>query len=432
LEPAAATGFVAGSNNYRRAIGALCAAGVATFGQLYYPQGILPVIGDDLHASPATAALTISGSTLGLGVAVLGWSRVADRIGRVQAMRIALLAALTIGFLALLSPALPVLVALRTLQGIALGGVPALALTYLGDEVHRAYVGMAAGTFIAGTAVGGLVGRLVAAPIADVAGWRLGAATAQLVAAAATAVFVALIPRARSVGRPTGVGRGSLRRAVVANLRSWPMVVLLSQALLLMGGYVAVYNYLGYRLQAPPFDLPVSTTSLIFLAALSGTFSARWASKLGRRRGRGPVLMGGAVLMAAGSAMTLVNWLPSVLVGLVLLTAAFFGAHAIASGWVTQRATVGRAQAASLYSFFYYAGSSLFGWIGGLAFRAGWSGTAVMVGGLALVACALVATQPELRQLTPTSTPGSITRAARARGRRRTRRRTHDGLRREC
>ena len=407
MESAADTGFVAGSSNYRRAIGALWAAGVATFGQLYYPQGILPVIGDDLHASPAAAALSISGSTLGLGVAVLGWSRAADRIGRVQAMRIALLAATTIGFLALLSPTLPVLVALRTLQGIALGGVPALALTYLGDEVHRSFVGLAAGTFIAGTAVGGLVGRVVAAPIADLAGWRLGAAAAQLVAAAATVVFLAFIPRARYVARARGEGRGSLSRAVAANLRSAPMVVLLLQALLLMGGYVAVYNYLGYRLEAPPFDLPVSVTSLIFLAALSGTFSARWASKLGRRHGRGPVLMGSSVLMVTGAAMTLVNWLPSVLLGLVLFTAAFFGAHATASGWVTQRATVGRAQAASLYSFFYYTGSSLFGWVGGLAFKAGWGGTAGMVGGLALVACALVATQPELRQRIRASTSES-------------------------
>jgi hypothetical protein len=73
---------------------------------------------------------------------------------------------------------------------------------------------------------------------------------------------------------------------------------------------------------------------------------------------------------------------------LLVMTAGFFGAHSIASGWVGARARSGRAQATSLYNLFYYAGSSLFGWLGGLAFLAGWIGTAVMVACLA--GCALL------------------------------------------
>lgn len=379
---------------------ALSAAGVATFGQLYYPQGILPVISEDLHASPAAAALTVSGTTLGLAVAVLGWSRVVDRIGSVKTMRFALVAACVIGVVAAFSPSLPVLVGMRILQGVALGGVPAVALTYLGDEVCPRQVGLAAGTFISGTAAGGLVGRLVAAPLADLAGWRTGALAAELLAVGGTIVFVVLIPAARlERHRRSACGAapyGALRVAA-ANLRNWPMAVLFAQALLLMGGYVAVYNYLGYRLAGPPFGLPVSASSLIFLAALFGTFSAPWAGKLARRHGRGRVLGSASLLMAAGSALTVLSWLPAVLAGVILFTAAFFAAHAIASGWVTYRATVGRAQAAAMYSSFYYAGSSLFGWIGGLAFSAGWGGTALLVTSLAVAAWIAVATQPELR-----------------------------------
>ena len=47
-----------------------------------------------------------------------------------------------------------------------------------------------------------------------------------------------------------------------------------------MGGFVAVYNYLGFRLSGEPFSLPATAISLIFLAYLSGTVSARWAAGL--------------------------------------------------------------------------------------------------------------------------------------------------------
>ena len=44
-----------------------------------------------------------------------------------------------------------------------------------------------------------------------------------------------------------------------------------------MGGFVAVYNYLGFRLSGEPFSLPATLISLIFLAYLSGTVTSRWA-----------------------------------------------------------------------------------------------------------------------------------------------------------
>jgi MFS transporter, YNFM family, putative membrane transport protein len=82
-----------------------------------------------------------------------------------------------------------------------------------------------------------------------------------------------------------------------------------------------------------------------------------------------------------------VPMLPLVLAGLVIFTIGFFGAHATASGWTAARATVGRAQATSLYNLFYYLGSSIIGWLGGIIFtHGGWGPTALTVAGLAAVA----------------------------------------------
>jgi YNFM family putative membrane transporter len=76
-----------------------------------------------------------------------------------------------------------------------------------------------------------------------------------------------------------------------------------------------------------------------------------------------------------------------VFAGLLIATAGFFAAHAVASGWTGREATVGKAQAASLYNLAYYAGSSLFGWFGGVALAAaGWNAVAAIIIALVLAA----------------------------------------------
>ena len=56
----------------------------------------------------------------------------------------------------------PVLLGLRMLEGMALGGIPAIAIAYLNEEIDRAHAAVAAGSYVAGTTLGGLAGRLVA------------------------------------------------------------------------------------------------------------------------------------------------------------------------------------------------------------------------------------------------------------------------------
>ena len=64
-ELAAWEGHQRDSREYRRILVALACAGVATFAQLYSPQGILPEISTSLAVSPASSALLISAATSG-------------------------------------------------------------------------------------------------------------------------------------------------------------------------------------------------------------------------------------------------------------------------------------------------------------------------------------------------------------------------------
>lgn len=385
-------GHAPGSPRYRRLIAGLFCAGIATFAQLYSTQSVLPQIAVDLTVSPATAALTVSATTLGLAAAVIPWSIVTDRIGRVPAMAIGVIAATVLGLVAPLSGEIGLFLVLRVAEGIALGAVPAVALAYLSEEVRPRYAAAAAGSYIAGTTVGGLLGRIVAGVVAESAGWRTGTWTVAVVCAFAAVLFLLLAPRAQGfVPRRFDVqGPGILAR-LAASLRSPQLLALYAQGFLLMGAFVAVYNYLGFHLSEAPFVLPAWVVTLLFLAYLAGTLSSPWAGALASRFGRFRVLMVSILVTASGALLMLIPSLPLVLGGLLLFTAGFFAAHAVASGWTPVAATPNtRAQASSLYYFGYYAGSSLFGWSLGLVFGEGsWMWFVLLIVGMCAAAAAI-------------------------------------------
>jgi YNFM family putative membrane transporter len=385
-------GHPKGSAAYRRILAGLAFAGVATFAQLYSTQAVLPILAADLQVTAAEAALTISLATVGLAVTVLPWSFLADRIGRVRAMMWGISAATVLGLLVPLASSFPMLLGLRMLEGMALGGIPAVAIAYLNEEVNKAHTALAAGTYIAGTTLGGLAGRLVAGPVGELWGWRAAALAVSVLATAAAVLFLVLIPKARGFTAAAASGfRGGLR-TLSGHARNPRLLALYVQGFLLMGGFVAVYNYLGFRLSGEPFGLPATLISLIFLAYLSGTVSARWSAGLSSRFGRRTVLIFGSGLMVGGLALTLTQALALILAGLLVFTAGYFATHSIGSGWTGAIATAGRAQAASLYNLAYYLGSSVIGWAGGLVFQSlGWTALALAVIGLACTTAVITA-----------------------------------------
>lgn len=389
--PAAATatwaGHPRGSAQYRRLLAALFCAGVATFAQLYSPQAVLPQISASLGIGAANAALMVSAATVGLALGVIPWSMIADRIGRVRAISISVTVATALGLLVPFLPGYELLLIGRALEGFALAGVPAIAVAYLTEEVEAKHAARAAGTYVGGTTIGGLLGRLVAGPIAELVDWRAGVFTVAVLCGIAAVGFVKLAPPPRGFA-PT---KGHTVRGVVGrlgtNLRSPRQLMIYAQAFLLMGGFVAMYNFLGFRLTAAPFHLPQTVVSLVFLAYLAGTWSSARAGAEATRFGRKRVLLVSIAIMIIGVAVTMSSNAVLVLIGLVVATAGFFGAHAIASGWAGSEAREGKAQASSLYNLFYYGGSSVFGWFGGVAFdHYGWTGVAVTIMMLAALA----------------------------------------------
>ncbi len=391
----------------RRLAAALWCAGVATFALLYAPQGLLTEVAAGTGVAPSRTSLLISAATAGLALSVLPWAWLSDRVGRPAAMRAAAVAAAVLSVAVPLLPTFELLVAGRLLQGAALGGIPALAMTLVHESATPLRAGALAGSYVAATSVGGLSGRLLAAPAGEWLGWRGGLVVVGVALTVLMAVLVVLLPRGgapaggrAAAARPAGVQsrdartggdtRPSSRGAVRTHLRDPRMLALFAVGGLLVGGMVAIFNYLPFRLEAQPYGLAPTAVSLIFLTYLAGTAGSRAAAWLaGRWSHRAVIALGGA-LLAVGALVTLAGPLVVVVAGVVVLVTGLFVGHAVASSRVGARAVTGRAQATALYTVTYYLGSSVFGWLAGIAWDGGgWPLVAGLVAALGAVALVL-------------------------------------------
>ena len=385
----------AGSPAFKRINRAMLYGGFSAFALLYCMQPLMPEMAHHFALTPAQSSWILSVSTLGMGVALLFSGALADRIGARRLMAGALAGAALLTLLSALAQSFAQLLLLRALLGLALGGMPAVAMAYLSREVASSSLGLSMGGYIGGTAVGGMAGRVLASVLADHVSWRVGMAVIGAAGLYAAWEFWRLLPPPRQPG-PRQVG---LVEGARAHLQDGGMRWLYVLAFLLMGVFVSLYNYIGYRLLAAPFEIGQSAVGALSVLYLVGMYSAVWAGRLADRIGRRNVLWIVMLMMLGGLLLTLSDWLALIVAGMGLFTFGFFASHTVASSWVGMRARGPQALASALYLFFYYLGSSVVGSVTGRVWSgAGWPG---VVGLLALGLGAGFAIALHLRGLEP-------------------------------
>ena len=377
-----------GSRDFWRVTLALFAAGFATFALLYCVQPILPVLSADFAISPAASSLSLSGATAMLALGLLVCGPLSDAVGRKPVMVTALLLAALCTLIAARMQSWHGILLLRMLTGLALSGVAAVAMSYLAEEIAPNQVALAMGLYISGNSIGGMSGRLICGVLTDGYGWRVALSVIGCCALAAALLFCKILPASRHF-RPLSLRPRSLLLSLHLHWRDAALPWLFVEGFLLMGAFVTLFNYIGYRLMQAPWHLSQAVVGLLSVAYLTGTFSSPKAGLMTARFGRAPVLMGFLGLMLAGLLLTLLQALWLIILGLLLFAAGFFAAHSVASSWIGPRARRAKGQASAQYLFCYYVGSSLAGTVGGLFWhQAGWLGVGSFIA--ALLSLALI------------------------------------------
>ena len=382
-----------GDRDYRKATLAMLAVGLAVFNTLYATQAVLPILVSDLDISPTTAALTVSAATGALAICVVPASILSERYGRGRILITSALAATAVGLLLPLAPDATTLILLRALQGALVAGTPAVAMTWLSEEIDSRDLGRAMGLYIAGNTVGGLTGRLIPAGLLEFTPWRWALLISGLVALSFAIITAVLLPKQRRF-TPQPINPRHVFSAMASHWRNWRLAGLFLIAFIGMGVFVSLYNFIGFRM-IDHFNLSPALVGAVFVMYLSGTWSSAQAGSLADKIGRGQVLIVGAVLMWIGLWAMVTGWLWLTLIGLLVFTASFFAMHSTASGWIGVIATRDRAEASSMYLFCYYAGSSLLGGAAGWVFSSlpwpGFIAVAAAVLALALLIAAALA-----------------------------------------
>ncbi|NNJ18684.1 MFS transporter [Pseudomonas putida CSV86] len=369
-----------------RTVLALFCGGFATFALLYCVQPMMPLLSRDFAINAAQSSLVLSVSTGLLAFGLLITGPISDRIGRKPVMVFALFCAALSTIASALMPTWEGVLAMRALVGLSLSGLAAVAMTYLSEEIHPQHIGLAMGLYIGGNAIGGMSGRLIAGVLIDFVSWHTAMLVIGGLALIAAALFWKVLPESRNF-RSRSLNPRSLLDGFVLHFRDAGLPWLFLEAFLLMGAFVTLFNYIGYRLLAEPFNMSQALVGLLSIVYLSGIYSSAQIGALADKLGRRRVFWGTILLMFSGMLLTLFSALPLIIVGMLVFTFGFFGAHSVASSWIGRRAFKAKGQASSLYLFSYYAGSSVAGTAGGVAWHyAGWNGIGVFIGSLLVVA----------------------------------------------
>ncbi len=369
--------IAAHSRAWWRATLALCLGSILVFFNLYAPQPLLPDLRQLYGVSTLAVSLIMSVATLALAASLLVFGPLSDAIGRGGIMRITLLLTGLCSLGLAFAPNFETLLALRLVQGFVLGGLPAVAIAWMGDEFDRPALMAAVGLYIGANTLGGIGGRLIGGGVGELGGAGAGFLTVGLVTLAGVALFWKLLPPPRQF-KP----RRFELRAALADLGGHLRHPLLLAAYLLGGInfliFINQYSYITFRLAEEPFGLSARWLGMIFLTYLGGTLSSALSGRLTRHLSQPACMTLGIAILMAGTFVTLSSSLAWIITGLTINAVGFFLAHSMASSWVSRQAQKARGSASALYLVFYYLGASLGSlWLEPFWQRGGWFGVAL-------------------------------------------------------
>ena len=262
---------------------------------------ILPLMAADFGVPVAGLAGIIAGFALGYGGGQVLVGPLADRVGKLRLLAVALFCFGLLLMAAPLAPNLPALIGIRFAQGLAAGAVFPVALAWVGDQVEY---GQRQG--VIGRLLRGMVfSQLLAGPFAGLLGGAAGWGMVFLALGAMAAAIALLLGRAMGPGGwarpPPRAGRApgiaDMLRVLAVPRARWLMGLTFVNGFALFGG---AFPYIG-SLLVEERGLSTAAAGLVVAAFALGSYTyTSLAQRLVRLWGEAWLARIGAALVTAG------------------------------------------------------------------------------------------------------------------------------------
>lgn len=345
------------SSSFYRSVFALCLAAVVVFANLHLMQPLLPALSREFALSPLVVSTSYTVGTLCLGLSLLVYASLSDAWGRKKILLVTLMGMTASTFMLAHVDTFRELVFWRAVQGFCLGGLPAIAIAWMGEEYHKPALVTAVGYYISANSLGGISGRLLAGGLADLGHWQWVFWPMTALGIVSCVCIWRFLPASNQfTAQPFRLRQAFADHAL--HLRQ-PLLLLAY----LIGGlnflvFLNQYTYISFVLASAPFNLGSGLIGLLFLTYLTGTVGSAFSARIAHVTSTPAAMAFGILVMIVGSVLTLISSLWGIGLGFFVSAFGFFLCHSLASSWVSQQAHRAKASASALYLVFYYLGAS--------------------------------------------------------------------------
>jgi predicted MFS family arabinose efflux permease len=358
-------------------------AGMCTFLNVYSTQPLLPLLRQIFHASELEVSFTVSATIFATALTAPLIGMVAERRGRKKVIVPSLFLLTIPTALAATSTSLRALIFWRFAQGLFVPGVIAVILAYVNEEWAGRGVGKAMSSYVAGTVLGGFLGRFISGMVAAHWHWRVTFLVLAALNLVGAVIVRAWLPLAKNFVRAEDV------REVVdhakRHLRNARLLANFGMGASVLFALVGCFTYANFYLAAAPFRLNPAQLGSIFFVYLLGVVVTPQSGRFLDRFGFRQTTFFYCAMMIAGLLLTLVKSLPAVIAGLAIFSSGVFIAQAAATVQTGAIAGRARSSAAGLYVTFYYLGGSVGATLTDWFWRwKGWPGCVGLLGAMSL------------------------------------------------
>ncbi|KAB2940179.1 MAG: MFS transporter [Hyphomicrobium sp.] len=356
---------------------------------LFAAQALLPSLVERYGVSPAAMGLAVNACTFGMAAAGLAVALFSRHIDRRRGIILSLVLLAVPTALLAQAPNLAVFAALRVVQGLCMATAFSLTLAHLGERYTAGEAAGAFAAYITGNVASNLIGRLVAAGVAD----HFGLASAFYAFAGLNLLGAALAYVAIPVRRCTVSAGMPMMEEMQGWLTHWRHPSLRAGfgiGFCILFAFIGTFTFVNFVLVAPPLSVGMMELGVIYFVFLPSILTTPLAGTVAGKIGTRNALLASLAAAALGLPLLLSTRLSMVLSGMVLVAAGTFFAQALATGFVSRTASHDRSAASGMYLASYFVGGLIGTAVLGQIFdRLGWPATVTGIG-LALAVAAVL------------------------------------------